>query len=386
LAQNRHSFKTAYREEHKAHEGVEAQTLKRVFCSDCEGPISKNDIAFEITSHYIPDGDNLFTTISRYDDALADIIKRPNYKAGSTLKFILPFLKAYGLTDQEMRELSAQNLVLITGIKDTLQHIRNKAYAFIVSTSYEHYIKALCQAVDFPYENTYCTRLNIDKYRITEEEKVKLKKIAQNIARIPKIKIPQEAKTVRDLSRKDQKTIEQLDEIFYKEIASMKIAKIFREVNPVGGSEKAQAVKDAARRTGVSLADVMYVGDSITDEEAFKLVRENGGLAVSFNGNHYAVKNTEVAVLSEHSIVTAIIADMFSRFGKEQTISLVENWNFEALKKSPANQSLVKRLLALYPRELPKVKIITSENMETLAEESSEFRKKVRGEAIGRLG
>jgi hypothetical protein len=35
---------------------------------------------------------------------------------------------------------------------------------------------------------------------------------------------------------------------------------------------------------------------------------------------------------------------------------------------------------------LPKVKIITSKNKEELAKESSEFRKKVRGEAVGRLG
>jgi energy-converting hydrogenase A subunit R len=360
--------------------------LKRVFCSDCEGPISKNDIAFEITSHYIPGGDKLFTVISKYDDALADTIKRLDYKAGSTLKFILPFLKAYGLTDQKIREFSAQNLVLILGIKDTLQHIRKIAHAFIVSTSYEHYIKALCQAVNFPYENTYRTRLSIDKYRITEEEKISLKKIAEDVARMPQIEIPQGAKTVRDLSKKDQRTIERLDEIFYKEIASMKIGKIFHEVNPVGGSEKAQAVEDAARRTGTSLADAMYVGDSITDAEAFKLITENGGLAVAFNGNYYAVKNAEVAVLSEHSIVIAVIAEIFSKFGREQTLSLVENWNHEALKKSLADQALVKNLLALYPRELPKVKIITGENMETLAEESSEFRKKVRGEAIGRLG
>jgi energy-converting hydrogenase A subunit R len=360
--------------------------LKRVFCSDCEGPISKNDIAFEITSHYIPDGDKLFTAISKYDDVLADVIKRPNYRAGGTLKFILPFLKAYGLTDQKMREFSTQHLVLITGIKDTLQHIRNIAYAFIVSTSYEHYIRALCQAVNFPYENTYCTRLNIDKYGITEEEKDKLKKIVEDIAGMPQIEVPLGAKAVRDLSKNDQKRIERLDEIFYNEIANMKIGKIFHEVNPVGGSEKAESVKDATKRAGVSLADAMYVGDSITDEEAFELVKKNGGLAIAFNGNHYAIKNAEIAILSEHSIVTAIIADMFCRFGKEQTLSLVENWSHEALKKSPANQALVKNLLALHPRELPKVKIITGKNMEALAEESSKFRKKVRGEAIGRLG
>jgi energy-converting hydrogenase A subunit R len=360
--------------------------LKRVFCSDCEGPLSKNDIAFEITSHYIPDGDKLFAAISKYDDVLADVIKRPNYKAGSTLKFILPFFKAYGLTDEKIREFSAQNLVLITGIKETLQHIRKIAHAFIVSTSYEHYIKALCQAVDFPYENTYCTRLSIDKYQITEEEESSLKKIAEDIARMPQIEIHQGARTVRTSSKKDQRTIERLDEIFYDEIASMKIGRISDEVDPVGGSEKAQAVKDSARRTGISLADAMYVGDSITDVEAFKLITKNGGLAVAFNGNYYALKNAQIAVLSEHSIVTALIADMFSRFGREQTLSLVENWDQEALKKSSADQALVKNLLALYPRELPKVKIITRENMETLAEESSEFRKKVRGEAIGRLG
>jgi energy-converting hydrogenase A subunit R len=360
--------------------------LKRLFCSDCEGPISKNDIAFEITSHYLPDGDKLFTAISKYDDVLADIIKRPNHRAGSTLKLILPFLKAYGLTDQKMREFSAQHLVLITGIKDTLEYVRRAAYAFIISTSYEHYIRALCQAVDFPYENTYCTRFSLDKYRITEEEKVKLKKIAEKIIRMPQIEIPQGTRTAKDISKKDQKTIEQLDEIFYKEIANMKIGEIFHEVNPVGGSEKAQAVKDAAKKSGTSLPDTMYVGDSITDEEAFRLVKENGGLAVSFNGNQYAVKNAKVAVLSEHSIVTAIIADMFSRSGKAQTLSLVENWNSESLKKSLANQVLVEKLLALYPRELPKVKIITAENMEALAEESSEFRKKTRGVAIGRLG
>ncbi|MDH5460496.1 MAG: hypothetical protein OEW71_05635, partial [Candidatus Bathyarchaeota archaeon] len=66
--------------------------------------------------------------------------------------------------------------------------------------------------------------------------------------------------------------------------------------------------------------------------------------------------------------------------------SLVENWSREALKKSPVSQTLLNRLFELYPTELPKVKIITGENMEILAKESSEFRKKVRGEAIGRLG
>lgn len=360
--------------------------MKRVFISDCEGPISKNDNAFETTEHFVPNGDKLFTIISKYDDALADVLKRPGYKVGNTLKLVLPFLKAYDVTDQRMREFSAQSLILISNSKYTLQHVRTIAHAFIVSTSYEHYIKALCQALGFPYENTYCTRLSIDKYGITKKEKTRLKELASEIAQMSIIQIPPNAKSLGDFSEKDQKTIRRLDEIFWKEIVNMESGKIFSEITPIGGSEKAQAVKDAAEKLGIELADVMYVGDSITDAEAFRLVKENGGLTVSFNGNQYAIKNAEVAVLSENSIVTAVIADVFSRLGKQQAISLVENWSCEALRKSPVSQTLLNRLFELYPTELPKVKIITSENMEFLAKESSEFRKKVRGEAIGRLG
>jgi energy-converting hydrogenase A subunit R len=360
--------------------------VKRVFISDCEGPISKNDNAFEMTSHFVPDGDKLFTVISRYDDVIADIVKRPNYKAGDTLKLILPFLKAYDVTDSKMRDFSAQNLVLISGVKDALQHIRNVADAFIVSTSYEHYIKTLCQAIGFPPENTYSTRLSIDKYRTTEKEKTELKETATEIVQMPIIEIPPKAKSLRDLSEGDRETISRLDEIFWKEIACTDCGRIFSEVNPVGGNEKAEAIKDAVRKVSVSLTDVMYVGDSITDAEAFRLVREHSGLTVSFNGNQYAVKAAEIAVLSEDSVVTAVVADVFSRFGKQETLRLVENWSREALKKSPVDETLLTRLFNLYPKELPKVKIITRKNMEILARESGEFRKKVRGEAIGRLG
>jgi len=360
--------------------------VKRAFISDCEGPISKNDNAFETTSHFVPNGDKLFTVVSRYDDVLADVLKKPSYKAGYTLKLILPFLKAYGVTNVKMHEFSVQSLILIPNVKDTLRYVVNISHAFIVSTSYEHYIKALCQALNFPYENTYCTKVSMDKYDAKEEEKNSLKELAREISQMPIIEIPSGAKSLNDFLEKHRKTIQRLDEIFCREIANMESAKIFREVNPLGGGEKARAVEDAAEKVGTDLSNVMYVGDSITDVEAFKLVKENDGLAVSFNGNQYAIKNAEIAILSENSVVTAIIADVFCRLGKQETLGLVENWNREVLMKCSANQNLLKRLFKLYPKELPKAKIITSENMEILAKESSEFRKKVRGEAIGRLG
>jgi len=361
--------------------------VKRVFVSDCEGPISKNDNAFEITAHFVPNGGKLFTIVSKYDDVLADVLKKPGYTAGSTLKLILPFLKAYDVTDAQMEQFSAQNLILISNSKGTLQHVRAVASAFIVSTSYEHYIKALCKAIDFPYENTYCTKLSIDKYAVTEQEKARLKEIANEIVQMPIITIPPEAKTLEAFSTGGQETVGQLDKIFWSEIVSMSVGRIFSEVTTVGGSQKAASIEDAVAKLHVPLEDVMYVGDSITDVEAFKLVRENGGLTVSFNGNNYAVKSAEVSVLSENNAVTAVIADVFCKQGKQAALNLVENWNLQSLESNRViSPSLLDRFFLLHPQTLPKVQIVTAENMETVTKKSSEFRKKVRGETIGKLG
>lgn len=360
--------------------------MKGALISDCEGPISRNDNAFEITSHFVPKGDKIFAVISRYDDVLADITKKAGYRAGDTLKLILPFVKAYDTTDHEIRQFSTQNLILIPNIKDTLRYVREIAHIFIISTSYEHYIRALCQAIDFPYEDTYCTKLKIDECNMTREEKNRVKELAQEISQMPMIEIPSTAKSLKDLSEKHRDTTSRLGEIFWNEIADMESWNCFQKVNPVSGKEKADAVRNACEQVHVDLSDVIYVGDSITDVEALKLVRENDGLAVSFNGNRYAIRNAEIAVLSETSIVTAIIADVFYRFGKEQTLSLMDNWDRERLKRSPTDATLLNRLFTLHPKELPKVGRITGQNREILAEESSEFRKQVRGEAIGRLG
>jgi energy-converting hydrogenase A subunit R len=359
--------------------------VKRIFVSDCEGPISKNDNAYELAANFIPNGDSFFCNVSKYDDVLADVLKKPNYTAGSTLRLILPFLKAFDVTDAQMEDFSSDNIILITNSQATLKYVQSIADAYIVSTSYEHYIKALCKAVGFPYKNTYCTKVSLDKSAITPQEKDQLREKAQEISKMPLIIIPQNAKSLTDFSLKDQALIKRLDEIFWDEIPKMFVGKFLRDVVTVGGEQKAESIRDVVKRLNEPLENVMYVGDSITDVDAFRLVRENGGLAVSFNGNNYAVKNADVAVVSESNLVTAVIADIFCRLGRNETLKAVKSWSKDSLEASGVNSDLLK---ALFVRSdvLPKVQIVTSENMNSIVTESSEFRKKVRGVAIGRLG
>jgi len=356
-----------------------------VFITDCEGPISKNDNAFELASRFIPDGARFFTLISRYDDIQADIIKRPGYKAGDTLKLILPFLKAYGATNDKMKAYSSQNILLVPGADETLRFVQKTMPSFIVSTSYEHYIAALCDVIGFPKENAYCTRVDIDKYVLSEDEIKRLKEIKEEILEMPMLEMPEDATTFKDLPNEVQQAVRRLDEIFWDEISRMKAGRMLREVNPVGGFEKANAVKEIVEKTGSDLSSVIYFGDSITDLDPFRLVREGGGLTVSFNGNQYAIREAEIAVMSHNTIIISILTDLFKKIGKEGILHLAEEWSTSSLKEICA-PSLFHKLQNLPKDKTPRVERITSKNMDRLIRESSDFRKTVRGEAIGRLG
>jgi len=359
---------------------------QKIFISDCEGPISKNDNAFELVSHFIPDGNRLFTLISKYDDVLADIVKRSGYKAGDTLKLILPFLKAYGVTNQAIRDYSSKNVLLVPEAKEMLQFVQNFMPSFIVSTSYEQYMRALCDLVNFPFENVHCTKLDLDKYKVSEKEVAQIKRLREQMVTMSIPEIPKGAESLKDFQKEHQNSVRMLDEIFWKELSQMSVGAMLREVNPVGGDEKAEAVQSIVAQLQTSMHNVMYVGDSITDVSVFRLVREKRGLTVSFNGNAYAVREAEIAVLSENAIVTAILANVFNKFGKESLMKLVKNWKSSTLNKFDLTPHLKKHFYKLHKKRLPRVEIVTSKNMEKLMKESTAFRKTVRGEAIGKLG
>jgi len=179
--------------------------------------------------------------------------------------------------------------------------------------------------------------------------------------------------------------VKRLDEIFWDEILQMKAGIMLREVNPVGGFEKANAVKEIVEKTRSKLSSVIYFGDSITDVDPFRLVREGGGLAVSFNGNQYAIREAEIAVMSHNTIIISILADLYRKIGKEGILRLAEEWSTSSLK-GICEHFLLEQIQMLPKDRAPRVEKITPENISRLTRESSDFRKTVRGKAIGRLG
>lgn len=357
--------------------------MVRQFVTDCEGPVSKNDNAFELTEHFIPDGGRFFAIVSRYDDILSGVLQRPGYQAGDTLKLIVPFLKAYGVTQKSIQGFCRENLLLVPGAKETLSAILNRMETFIISTSYSPYIDTLCSTIRFPRERVYCTLLDIDRYSIDEEEILWLQRTSTEVSGMTMPEIPQDALSLEEIPDESRKTIQRLDEIFFNQIPAMASGMILKDVKPIGGEEKAKAIEASLASTGLSLRDVLYVGDSITDVQAFCLVRENGGVSVSFNGNGYAIRTAEVAIVSGHTGVLALLAGFFEKEGKEGVLALVDRWGEdktkEKLSEFPEGSTISSETLQVMAR-------ITRENQKALSIESEAFRSKLRGEKIGGLG
>jgi predicted HAD superfamily phosphohydrolase len=327
------------------------------FVTDLEGPLTLNDNAFEVAAHFLPDGARFFALISRYDDVLADIVKRAGYRAGDTLKLIVPFLLAFGLRDRDLIEFSRKSIKLVPSAPEALQRILSQMPAFIISTSYEPYVQAVCEVFQFPFENAYCTKVSLDAYRLSERERRELLTLYDQIAQRSQIQLPPRACSLDELSVQDRETIAFLDEVFWKRVSAMETGRILSEIQPIGGPEKARALHEISERTGISLSQTIYVGDSITDVEALELARREGGLAVAFNANSYALRTAALGCINSDALILAEIAEAFAQGGRDQVLSY-----------------------------RPKRAELTAHIDDAFIARSEQMRRRVRGEQIGGLG
>jgi energy-converting hydrogenase A subunit R len=360
--------------------------MGRHFTTDCEGPISKNDNAQELTAHFLPRGESFFAKVSKYDDFLADVIQRPGYRAGDTLKLILPFLTAFGASNAAIEDYSRSHIILLPGAAEMLGHVGQQMASFIISTSYEPYIRALCEVLHFPVSQAFFTCLDIDRYTLDPNEQRWLRETAQEIAEMETLDWDEGVKDIGDLPETHQRTLERLERIFWETIPDMSIGRVFDEVTPVGGEEKARAVLKSLEGSTRGLEDVIYIGDSITDTQALDLVREHGGVAVSFNGNSYAIRSAEICCLSKDARAIAVLADIFNREGRDGALDLVSSWTPDALSRLSIRAGLLDWLTYLPRQDFPRIERICDTNRADLTTASEAFRKSVRGVEIGSLG
>jgi energy-converting hydrogenase A subunit R len=336
--------------------------------------------------HFIPDGARFFTQLSKYDDFLADIEQKPGYKSGDTLKLILPFLKAFGATDREIKKFCQDNLSLVPFAGETLRVLCDLMPSFIISTSYEPYVQALCDRIAFPVKHAYYTSLTLDRFQVSGSEAARLRKLALEIIGLPVLNWEEKITSRSCLSLSNLAAVTRLDAIFWGEVLQMSAGVMLRAVNPVGGTEKANAIKDILTRFQGSPDEIIFCGDSITDVEAFKVVRAGGGLTIAFNGNRYALQEAEIACISTHAVPVLMLADAFRYGGGQAVRQMVREKNYKDFSDRYHYAAFFPQLIQYLLEKFPKMEIITDHNRDNLIKESEQMRKTLRGETIGMLG
>ncbi len=327
---------------------------KYLYITDCEGPVTKNDNAYEIADFFLKDGGNIFSLLSAFDDYLGLYGGIENYRYGSTLKYILPFFLEANLTDQILRDYSRRTLVLTPGAKEALVSIKEDMDVFLISTSYEHYVEEVIKYLNLESEKVFCTRMSLDLYELKEEERVLIREYCDKIRKLPPIRWDENGHLIEGSSE----TVSILKGFFFDILPKFPVGEFINSVNPIGGKEKARILREVVEREGVPYKNVIYVGDSITDTEAFLLIKEKGGLSLSFNGNRYAICHAEYVVVSESAACLSEIAKAYKAFGRDGLKSLGETKGF----------------------------ILTDRHDPQICEISERMRRTVRGERIGALG
>jgi energy-converting hydrogenase A subunit R len=348
---------------------------------DCAGPLALNDNAFELCREFIkPQGDRFFQQVSRYDDYLAAVAKKPGHKAGDAFKLILPFLKASGLTNAQIEAYSEKNLQLMPGAQEAFKFLHGRNFPiFAISTSYRQFAEAAGLKLGFNREHIFGTELDLDRYELSDAEAKELQLLQWEIAGALEIELPPEAVSPADLSAPVMETIVALDRIFWERLPAMEIGALCREVNLISGPEKAQAVTDSLAKTGLSLADTIYVGDSLTDVAAFEAVRAGGGLTISFNGNRSAVDAAEVIVVSDSAWSLALLTAIFLSWGKEGVLEVAAPETRSKSRSLVLPEEVIEPIFRGLDGRLLNIYLSKGIDRAKIAQESLAMRAKLRG-------
>lgn len=383
------------------------------FNSDWEGPWVTADHAYEVIARGVPEGRKIFSNsseyvisqirgarlyrnVSEFDDYQFHVKRRPGYETGDTLALVAPFLPAFGLDSRFVEKVANDNANFIPGALSALETMRNIGWKpNIISTSYEQYVYlTACKMAGVPMADIYCTKFPIDEYssEITEDDKRMVRKKAAEIAKLPKLGITDTTRP-EDVTLEAMKSIKFLDEFYWDQLPKTSFNRLVNEIKPIGGTRKYDALMKSVKADGCRLSESVTVGDSITDMVMLEKTRDAGGLAMSFNGNGYAVRNANVAVMSPHCMTPVVLTDVFARGGLEAVESIAKSWEPHNLHDLVVNGNLSMDVYKFFSETcsaldngFPVVRWLDNDNLEPTIAESKIWRKSVRGTHVGSLG
>ena len=368
-------------------------TVKNVCCWDLEGPISILDFAAEL-SKLLSNKTKLglqkfnmgefYKMLSEYDDYLIEVpgVKKelniPNYQPGDTLRLVAPLYMA-SFSDKELIRLAERNLGLLPGCIDLMKTLHKNWDIYIISTSYTHFAHNVAKTLKIPEDHIFCTEFNIKDaneafHNIKNEVDILVKGIFQKFV---------------DNHKNLDAIIKDLNDFFWKKEES-DYFKAMDKIQVRGGKRKEQAVEVISNQTHVPISEIIAIGDSITDIDMLQRLKDEGGIAVSFNGNRFTVSRANVAITTPNNFGIMPIFE-----NKVNIEAFLESWEslYSSFNNNPRKipDDLISKEIKNYfikfqfIPEIVSLKNKTKGELDFITTKQEMMRKKVRGWA-GTLG
>ncbi len=264
--------------------------------TDWEGPWVLTDFAYECALAFF-NNHEFFERLSQYDDYLVMVEKREGYEAGDTLRLLAVFLVAEGIGSEDLKLLAEEVLNYTPNAEEAIEKLKERP--IVVSTSYEQFLEVSAKPFNLKY---HCTEFNPERYRVSDDLKMEIRSAIEVISNLPEIRIPPDEGTVR--------AVRWLNDFFWNRLMKTEAKRILENVKAVGGRRKLDIVLryDPKR--------VIAIGDSISDKDMLSYARKNG-IAISFNGNEFALSNSDLAIVSESALAESEVVNRCLKEGLE---------------------------------------------------------------------
>ncbi|MFX1390323.1 MAG: hypothetical protein ACFE9Z_09695, partial [Promethearchaeota archaeon] len=297
---------------------------KKVCCWDLEGPITTIDFAADLSKKLSEKSklglnrDNMqefYSMISHYDDYLVEspTLKKElgisEYQPGDTLRLMAP-LYTSSLNEKILIKLARSNYGLLPGIQKLFNTIRQNWDVFIVSTSYTQFAYSVADFLGIPRNNVYATNFDINNL------KGNLKDINLSIDFLVRKLFQEYLRNNKDLVS----VIDNLNNFFWGG-QNKDYVNLMNKIKVRGGKRKEAAIERISLKTEIPISKMIVLGDSITDINMLQRVKDEDGIAVSFNGNKFSIIHANVALTTPNSLGVLPIFEEYDHFNK-----FLENW------------------------------------------------------------
>ena len=353
----------------------------RMLITNLSGFILKNRPLRDVCARFIRNGAHVYDVLERYDALTAYVLGREDASPGSTVKWVLPFLKANGATDQDVFKAYMDTLTLMPGAPEAFGYICRTMPTFVTTSLYSHGWMTLWEMLDRPMCEAYTSEMDLDHATFGRSDSRLIRDMCGSIASLRIPKTVYELNVPMEVDPLDVAILKTMDDIVQKQLPSLPSMGLMESASPVTSHKKAYQLLDIRKNSGIDLDSTMYIGGEDTDFQCLDLVKDASGVAVSFNGSDFAVRGCNIAVMSRDATVGAVIAALFYDRGLEAIMDLVSNWNRQYLRKCEfPDRALLDRMLENNPRRLPEVVVVDRGNVDAVAKRSEDFRKRILSE------